>query len=232
MRSKSHPLTLLLALVAAFALFLGACSDDDDGGIDEPEETTTSEAAADDPDAFAAEVDALCETNDEESDQLNEDLSAALDDVDTALQEGDEEAAAEAADEAIAVFEQGVESNEQYIEDVEALGVPDEFRETIDGVIELLEEQNDIIADGVAALEERDYDAFIEVGNQIAAEEEETDERSQELADELGSENCGPDDEDDVDGDDSGSEDEDEAESDNADAGSDDELDTFDPSNP
>jgi hypothetical protein len=226
MRSKSHPITLLLALVAAFALVLGACSDDE-GGIDEPEETTTTEAAADDPEAFAAEVDALCEANDEESDQLNEDLSDALDDVDTALQAGDEDAAADAADEAIAVFEQGVESNEQYIEDVEALGVPDEYRETIDGVIELLEEQNAIIADGVAALEDRDYDAFIEVGNELAADEEETDERSQELADELGSEHCGPDDPDDVDGEDTGSEDEEDG-----DSGSEDEPDTFDPSNP
>jgi tetratricopeptide (TPR) repeat protein len=214
MRStRRTPIALALAGLATFALLLGACSDDGDDEADDT--TTTTEAAAD----FVTEVDALCEANDEATDELNDDLNAALEDVDAALQEGDEDAAADAADEAIAVFEQGVDANEQFIDDVEALGVPDEQRETVDGVIELLEEQNAVIADGVAALEERDYDAFIEVGQEISDEEDEIDERSQALADELGTEHCGPDDDDEDGG------------SDGADEDGGDESETFDPEN-
>jgi hypothetical protein len=216
--TRRTPIALVLAGLAAFALLLGACSD---SGDDEADDTTTTTAAEDTGADFVAEVDALCEANDEVTDQLDEDLTATLEDLGAALEEGDEDAAAAAADEAVEIFEQAFDANQEIVADMEALGVPDEHRETIDAVSELLDEQNAAIEEAAGALLDRDYDRYVEIGEELADMASENEERSQELADALGTEHCGPD-ADDEDGD---------AEDEGSGGSSSDETETFDPDN-
>jgi hypothetical protein len=221
MRSKKHPLALVLSLFAVLALFLGACSD---GGVEEsePPQDTVEEEGTD----AAAELDALCTTGREASDLAGDDLEAALEELGEADSSGDTEAYAAALDDAESAAEAIIDTIDDFLTDVEDVSVPADQQEALDEYVVVKEEQLVLAEDLRDAIASDDGDAFNEVAGELEDAEEDHDERSLEAAETLGASECEPD---------SGSDDADDSSDDSSDdsddSGSDDEPETFDPDN-
>lgn len=191
----------LLALFAVLALFLAACSSSDDDADDEPttdESDETGDALS--LDEWVAAVDQVCL-----------DFQEDTDDVDAALDEAgnDTDAVAEALEDGIALFE-------DQLDEIEAVGTPDEDADLVDQALEVLQGQIDLLGELLAAVEDDDLDAVQEIGDELG----DTEEEAQGLAEDLGLEECGSDDGSD-DAEDAGPDDVDDGGSDDSGSGSD-----------
>jgi hypothetical protein len=218
MRSKKHRLALVLSLLAVLALFLSACSDGGDEESEPPPDTVEEEGSD-----TAAELDELCTTGREASEQAGEDFSAALDDLDEAATSGDEDAYAAALDDAESAAEAIIDALDDFLTDVEDVDVPADQQEALDEYVAVKEEQVALAEDLRDAIVADDLDAFNEAAGELEDAEDDHDERSLEAAEALGAAECEPD---------SGSDDSDDSSDDSTDdSGSDDEPETFDPDN-
>lgn len=156
----------LMAVLFAGVLVLAACSDD--GGSDDDADATTTTAAEAETislDEWVEEADAICEEANEAVDEIGE--PEDLDDL------------REMAPDVVEIFQ-------QQLDDLEALGLPDEQADDVERALELLDEQIALIED----LEDAEDEAEVE---DIIAEGTELDEEASEIAQDLGLEVCGSD---------------------------------------
>ncbi|MCB1017475.1 MAG: hypothetical protein KDB10_20480 [Acidimicrobiales bacterium] len=188
----SRPLRLVLALLAVGALVVAGCTDDDGGGDDESADATTTTTEAADT-AFAEQIDELCATGDAAATQAGDDFEAAIDDVTTATQAQDEAAYTAALDDAESAVEDIISAVETFLADVDELEVPADLQQPVDDYLETMETQLSLAEDLRAAIVADDGDAFNEVGQQIAAAEEETRPVRTDAANEIGAPACVPD---------------------------------------
>jgi hypothetical protein len=177
----------LLAIFAVLMLFLAGCGDDDGGDEgadtedtqDEDTDSTEEEEEEDDGDEPVALDDWA-----EGADELCAEADEALDDLGTPDSE-DEEEMLEFVQEARDLFA-------QQLEDMEALGVPEDEADTVEEALGLMQDQMDLLDEAVSRMEDGEsaddvFGDLMEEGDAIEADLDE-------LAEELGLEECGSDD--------------------------------------
>jgi len=214
MRSTNRsPLTLLLPLLAAFALLVGACSDDGSEEETAPPDTVEEERA----DAFVEQLNELCNNGRAASDVAGEDLDAAFADIGEANDAGDTEAYGEALEEAESAAEGIIDSIDDFEAALGQVEVPADLQASLDDFLEVKQEQLVLAEDLRDAIVADDGNALQDTIDELEATNDEFDERSLEAAQALGAVDCEPEG-DDAAADDSGSDD----------SGSDD-TETFDP---
>lgn len=172
-----------LSLFAVLALFFAAgCGDDSDST--DTEETTDTTAAPAETTSTTEEEEALA--LDDWAEQADEICAQANEDFD----ELDQLSSDPTAEELVSVLEDGLAIAEEQVESIDALGPPDEEAELAEEAVELLTDALGTVEEAIALAEDDDLEGAFELLTDPGDEE-----RLAEIADDLGLEVCGGDDE-------------------------------------
>jgi hypothetical protein len=188
MRSKHHPLALLLALLAALAVFAGACTDD---GGDEASDDPTNTVEEEGGDQAAEQLDELCTTGRDDTQVAADELSAALTTLGFAAP--GEPQYEETLDEAEAAAQDLIDALDAFITDAQALDVPEDQQAALDDYIAVKQEQVELAERLKEGLANDSADEINAVNADLEAAEEDHDQRSSEAADILQAQECQPD---------------------------------------
>jgi hypothetical protein len=198
MRSKHHPLALLLALFATLALVLGACTDD---GGEEETEAPSNTVEQEDADQSAEQLAELCTTGRDAIDIASGELDAALVTLGFAEPGQDQyEPDLEAAD---AAAQDLIDAMDAFVSDAQELDLPADQQSALDDYIASVEEQKanvETLKEGLSGDSPADV---TDLSNQLAAVTDALDASGTEATEILQAQECGPD----ASGDDSGNSD-------------------------
>jgi hypothetical protein len=173
---------MALALVAV--ALTGCSPGGDDAG---PTTTTTAPPYIDDP--FVSGMDALCISSEATARSLEADAIEAVEGLEAAGEAGDLETFQFHLDNLTAAVQGTYDGITALLADIEALGVPEEHRATIDELRAMYAPQLTAAQQGAAALAAGDVAGFDAIAD-AAPDPDRA--KEQELADRIGAPSCGP----------------------------------------